>query len=69
MFPKIIPRLLPSFMDDTALRERFDNDDYVKEVESMFTERFAKNLRVSERGRIMESFDCPDLERLTDWLG
>ncbi len=44
---QIIPRVMPALVPEQNLREKFDNEDYVKEIENMFREKFLQNLDVS----------------------
>ena len=44
---QIIPRVMPALVPEANLREKFDNEDYVKGVEDMFREKFLANLDVS----------------------
>ena len=44
---QIIPRVMPALVPEQNLREKFDNDDYAKEIENMFREKFLQNLEVS----------------------
>ena len=46
---QVIPRILPTFTKDKAIKERYDDESYREEVEVMFRQRFAANLEVSSR--------------------
>lgn len=49
LLPKIVPRVMPALVPESAnLREKFDDEDYVKEVENMFREKFLQNLDAIE---------------------
>jgi len=38
---------MPALVPEQNLREKFNDDDYVREVENMFREKFLQNLDVS----------------------
>jgi len=48
LLPKIIPRVMPALVPEQNLREKFNDDDYVREVEDMFREKFLQNLDAIE---------------------
>ncbi len=38
---------MPAFLGDAKLREKFQDEAYVEQVEEMFREKFTENLSVS----------------------
>ena len=44
---QIIPRIMPAIMGDARIKEKFQDEDYVIQVEQMFREKFLENLGVS----------------------
>merc|ERR1711962_1456372 len=48
LLPKLVPRMLPYFMGNQQLRERFSNEDYIAESEQIFRDKFTENLRMVE---------------------
>ena len=54
---QIIPRVMPALVPEQNLREKFNDDDYVREVENMFREKFLQNLDVS-RTLLAQSITC-----------
>jgi hypothetical protein len=48
LLPKIIPRVMPALVPEQNLREKFNDDDYVKGVEDLFREKFLQNLEAIE---------------------
>jgi len=48
LLPKIIPRVMPALVPEANLREKFDNEDYIRGVEDMFREKFLANLDAIE---------------------
>ena len=47
MYLQIIPRIMPAIMGDARIKEKFQDEDYVIQVEQMFREKFLENLGVS----------------------
>merc|ERR1711942_385451 len=48
LLPKMVPRILPYFMGNPELRERFSDSDYIAESEQIFRDKFTENLRMVE---------------------
>merc|ERR1712115_652799 len=50
MLPKLVPRILPFFMnnDSPGLKAKFDDPNYLKEGEQMFKDKFSENLQMVE---------------------
>merc|ERR1712083_559966 len=50
MLPKMVPRILPFFMnsDSPGLKAKFDDPNYLKEGEQMFKDKFTENLQMVE---------------------
>merc|ERR1712095_115708 len=49
LLPKIIPRIMPAIMGgDARIQEKFQDAEYVIQVEQMFREKFLENLGVFE---------------------
>merc|ERR1712158_252376 len=49
LLPKIIPRIMPAIMGgDARIQEKFQDEEYVTQVEQMFREKFLENLGVFE---------------------
>lgn len=44
---QIIPRVMPAIVPEQTLKERFDDENYVKDIENLFREKFLQNLGVS----------------------
>ncbi len=69
LIPKIVPRLLPNFVRDDAIRERFDDVEYVQDVEKQFMAKFAENLETMEKLVIAwrdSDIDLSDLNLMPD---
>lgn len=43
---KIVPKIMPSFIRNQEQRERFNDEEYQKEIEEVFVQRFVENLQV-----------------------
>ena len=50
---QLIPKLLPRFIKKKEALERFDDEDYINEIEESFKLRFVENLEV----RTVSRFD------------
>jgi len=48
LLPKIIPRIMPAIMGDARIKEKFQDQEYINQVEEMFREKFLENLGVFE---------------------
>jgi len=49
LLPKIIPRIMPAIMGgDARIQEKFQDKEYITQVEEMFREKFLENLGVFE---------------------
>merc|ERR1712018_1028640 len=48
LLPKILPRLMPILMSDARIKEKFQDQEYLENVEHMFREKFIENLGVFE---------------------
>jgi hypothetical protein len=49
LLPKIIPRIMPAIMGgDARIQEKFQDAEYITQVEQMFREKFLENLGVFE---------------------
>merc|ERR1712183_1157836 len=49
LLPKIIPRIMPAIMGgDARIQEKFQDEEYITQVEQMFREKFLENLGVCE---------------------
>jgi len=48
LLPRIIPRVMPALVPEQNLREKFDSEDYVKDIENLFREKFLQNLDAIE---------------------
>jgi len=49
LLPKIIPRIMPAIMGgDARIQEKFQDEEYITQVEQMFREKFLENLGVFE---------------------
>jgi hypothetical protein len=46
-FCQIIPRVMPAIVPEQTLKERFDDENYVRDIENLFREKFLQNLGVS----------------------
>ena len=46
-FSQILPRLMPILMSDARIKEKFQDQEYLENVEHMFREKFIENLGVS----------------------
>ena len=53
--PQLIPVLLPRFIKKKEALERFDDEDYINEIEESFKLRFVENLEVCVRFRDLEA--------------
>ncbi|XP_059083009.1 uncharacterized protein LOC131880399 [Tigriopus californicus] len=48
LIPRLIPRILPRFIKNDEVRERFDDEVYMKDIEEQFRQRFLENLGIFE---------------------
>jgi len=48
LLPKILPRIMPLMMADARIQEKFQDQEYLENVEHMFREKFIENLGVFE---------------------
>merc|ERR1712018_379707 len=48
LLPKILPRIMPALMSDPRIKEKFQDQEYLENVEHMFREKFIENLGIFE---------------------